>query len=194
MKTIIATIALLSVLTTAGAQPMCESTCTVYHTHPTQLYRALTLLKHLSVDFSTPVPVILETAGHIEFAHRYISPGPVGIATRIGVRCVPIGMALPAMTGTWAPTAAYPTPSMWIKGGKSGSNISSWDDHYGRTLLFTPPTQVGPGLCRVEVWGTSHTSANSVDGNAHVNIPAGDPVAAAADPYNFFTVKISPVP
>lgn len=179
---------------TAWAQscPIDGTPCVRFETARIQLYKAETLMRGLNVDFSTAVPVTLQTAGVIEFEHRNIYSGPVGIHTKIGVRCVPLGYPLPELTGTYAPTPAYPVPSVWVKGGKSGGNISSIQDHYGRTLLTSPPTMVGPGNCRVEVWGASYTSANTADGNAQVNIPYGDPVAAAADPYNHFIVRLTP--
>lgn len=170
------------------AQSLCAETCTRYHSHPTQLYRAWTLLRHLNIDFETMEPVTIQTSGYIEYTHRFLTKGPVGFVTRVGVRCVPIGSYLPNMSNTWAPSAAYPPPP-WLKGAKSGGNISSPDDHYGRSLLDSPPTLVGPGRCRVEVWGVSHTTDNAYDGNAYVNIP--DPTWAAEDPYNHFTLKIS---
>lgn len=166
--------------------------CVRFPTHATQIYRKFTLLRELSVDFYSAVPVYIETTGHIEFVTRYAST--MGVAARVALRCVPAGQSLPLFTLTRAPGAAYPEPTLgqWIPGGKSGQNIMSMEDHYGRALLSTPQTLIDPGLCRVEVWATAHTSAagfSQIDGLAEVNTPT-DP---SWGPYGFLQVRLTPV-
>ena len=164
-----------------------------YPTHATQLYRELTLLQELCVDFVVTAPVDVEITGHVEVAHRNLTSGdiPVGVAAKLCWRRCDLTENLPPMPGTRAPTQTY-TPGNWIKGGKSGQNINGITDHYGRMLLMAPRfTLTTPGKYRIEVWGTSHTSSNALDGNAMINVPAGDPVAAAADPYGFMQVSVT---
>ena len=171
-----------------------------YPTHPTQLYRELTLLQELCVDVVVEQPTRVQISGQIEAVHRDLVNGaqfPVGIAARIGWRRVDLTASLPAMPGTRAPTQTYPQPGNWIKGAKSGQNINGYDDHYGRLLLASPPfVLTTPGKYRIEVWATSHTDysgAANFDGNACIHVPAGDPVAAAADPYGFMCVEVAPL-
>lgn len=170
-----------------------------FHTSATQMFRALTMLRGFCVEFTVEdTPVTVETSGAVEFEHRNLTSGPVGIGTKIGWRRVDLSADLPTIPVSSAPSAAYPAPvwpndanSGWVKGGKSGANISSYDDHYGRTLLSSPPTVFStPGKYRLEVWGTSHTSLNAYDGNAQVNIPAWAG-GAEQDPYNHFVVQIT---
>lgn len=180
-----------------SVQPMAQiSEFIRFQTHKTQLYRALTMMRELSVEIAVTTPVTVETLGQIEFEHRgseTLMTGPVGISTKIGWRRADVGQQLPPMPTTRAPTASYPAPINWVKGGKSGCNIRDLEDHYCRTLLCSPPfTLDQPGLYRIEVWATAHSALSPTsDGLATVNVPAWAG-GAEQDPYNHFIVRVKP--
>lgn len=165
-------------------------TCARFPTHPTHAYRAFTLVRELSVDFVAYQPTRVRTRGHLEFVSRYDTV--MGVAAKIGYRCVPIGSALPAYPGTRAPTSSYLPPPAWSPGGKSGANIVRMEAHYASVNLGTAGHLIGPGVCRVEVWITSHTDAygyGSTDGLAQINTGSDSEVT---DTYGFFEVDVLP--
>jgi hypothetical protein len=165
------------------------------HNWGTHIFRAGSRLAGLCADFEITGPAFVKTTGYVNFVHRAINAGPVGVSVRLGIRHAPTLAELPAFpTGAhsaplWNDTAS---PLPWIPGAKDGGNLRDPTHHYLTLNLASALELTQAGAYRIEVWAFAHTDEagfSTRDDLAAVNI---DTNQAANNTYGFMLTEVWP--
>jgi hypothetical protein len=131
------------------------------HNWSSTIFRAGSRLCDLTTDFVVSEPSLITTTGYVNFKHRGIAPGAVGVSAYIGYR------SAEALTdfGPLPPGArnepVYDAPDnviTWIPGAKDGGNLRDVTQHY-LTLNLASAILLPPAAYRVEVWAFAHTDS-----------------------------------
>lgn len=166
------------------------------HNWGTHVFRAGSRLADFSTEFVIDGPAFVETRGYVNFVHRAVNTGPVGVSVRLGYRHAPTLAELPAF-----PTGAHSaplwndatSPLSWIPGAKDGGNLRDPTHHYLTLNLASAVELSASGAYRIEVWAFAHTDEAGFatrDDLAAVNI---DTNQTADNTYGFMLTEVWPL-
>lgn len=165
------------------------------HNFGTHIFRAGSRLAGLCADFEIAGPAFVKTTGYVNFVHRAVNAGPVGVSIRLGYRHAPTlaDLALISKGTISAPLWNDPaSPLPWIPGAKDGGNIRDPQHHYLTLNLASAFDLTQAGAYRIEVWAFAHTDEPGFatsDNLVAVNVDTGQ---TPDDTYGFMLTEIWP--